>query len=1083
MAQYQPMRRIAIFILLCVITAAAQQSTEITSALVEARLRALRLRPNLTEEQLNQVSEVYRATLDQIRLREDWIKQAEQLKAELEDRQQPSSAADEPKLEYPQDATSEQLHQLYEQAANSLNIARDELAATEQRLKDLAERRKALPEIVAEAKLRLDRTSKERIEAAYPELDAARQMLRKATIQALTSEVQYYESELLAAPLREKFLTAEREMAARKLSQLERLNAQWQALLTSYTRSEAERMLQIANRDLEQVASNPVLKRLAEQNLALAQARVSRFNTLAKIDLTQTELDSTRQKLAQLQESFTRLRSRIAAIGLTDSTGVLLRKTMEELPDAREYRRYISSRQQELSSTQLQILELEEEQTRSLKLEESLRVELEGELQESLKKLLETRALLLKTQIAELNRYFDLIMELDIEQKRLVDEIGRNRIFIEENILWVKTLPTFSLWDLPNSFTFLKSRINLGFVRSNLATFAENLQRNLFRSILLVVCALLAIYTLHHMRLKLRGYISQIGVLEAAQPGIDDIHGTIKVFFSTILLSTFRPAMVLILWTVLDYVGESSVLVNALATGLQTIIIPYLTTRFLLAFTMPMGLAQAHLEWSSERVSTLRALMRIVNTLVLPTAFLVSFLQALNMVEREQAVASRIAYILSQLVLAYVIFRLSHPARGVVYEEQDEQRYWLRTLICTVASFTPLLLALFSAMGYYYAATHLSSLFGKTVLALSYLITLKAVAYSLVIARAVRQGEEASAEDQKSLEQVKLQAYRMISHGSTIIFMLFLLFIWTPVVPALTYLNRVELWATSVEVVKQVTGEDGKAVSRVVDERVSIKLTDLIICLMIVLITLVTARNVPGFIEIVFLQRLPFDAGARYAFTVVSRYIIVTTGLFLSAGRLGIKWGHVQWMIAAISVGLGFGLQEIFSNFISGLIILFERPVRVGDIVTVGETTGTVSRIRIRSTTITDYDMKELIIPNKNFITGQVINWTLSTTVSRVTVPVQVAYNTDTALVFQLLQQAVEAVPVVLKEPAPVVLFTGFGQDGLDFKLFFYIPTRDVYVEALSQVNEQIYSLFNQKGISIPYPQRDVHIRSIGGDS
>lgn len=1079
MAKYLAMRRTLIILLTVVATATAQQSLEPTAALVEARLRALKLRTNLSEEQLNQVSAVYRDILDQIKLREDWVKQSEQLKAELDVPTQSQEVDTELKPEYPQNATPEQLQQLYEQATTSLNLARDELTASEQKLKNLTERRKALPEILAEARLRLDGLNKERLESTYPDLDAARQMLRKARIQALTSELQYYEAELLSVPLREKLLTVERETAARKVSRLERLNAEWRAIVAAHTRSEAERLLQTARKDLQELASNPVLKRVAERNLALAEARV-RFNAPAKIDQTRNELDSTRQLLTELHESFSRLKDRVAAIGLTDSTGVLLRKKLEELPDSHEYRRRISSRQQELSSAQLRILEFEEELARSAALEERERAELKRysqlDLEESLKRLSQTRALLLSTQITELNRYFDLIMELDIEQQKLVDEIMRNRRFIEENILWVKTLPTFSLWDLPNSFTFLKSRITTGLFSSSLTIFAENLQQNLLKSLLLIAGALLAVYTLYQTRLKLRGYIARVGTVEAAQPGIDDIHGTIKVFFSTLLLSTFRPMTVLIVWVVLGYIGENSVFVHALARGLQTIIIPYLTTRFLLAFTMPMGLAQAHLEWSDERIATLRKFMRTVNTLVLPATFLVSFLQALNISERDQAVASRIVYILSNLVLAYIIFRLSHPVHGVVYEQQDKDKYWLHMLICAAASLTPLLLALFSAMGYYYAATHLSSLFGKTVLALSYLITLKTVAYSLVIARAAK--NEVSTEEQKSLEQFKLQAYRMISHGSTIIFMLFLLFIWTPVIPALTYLNRIELWSTSVEVDKQVVGEDGQAVSRVVKETVSIKLTDLIVCFAIVLITIATARNVPGFIEIVFLQRLPFDAGARYAFTVVSRYIIVTAGLILSAGSLGLKWGHVQWMVAAVSVGLGFGLQEIFSNFISGLIILFERPVRVGDIVTVGETTGTISRIRIRSTTITDYDMKELIIPNKNFITGQVINWTLSTSVSRVTVPIQVAYHTDTEVVVRLLKQAADAVPLVLKEPRPVVLFVGFGQNGLDFKLFFYIPNRDVYVEALSRVNEQINTLFNQNAIEIPYPQRDVHIRS-----
>ena len=111
--------------------------------------------------------------------------------------------------------------------------------------------------------------------------------------------------------------------------------------------------------------------------------------------------------------------------------------------------------------------------------------------------------------------------------------------------------------------------------------------------------------------------------------------------------------------------------------------------------------------------------------------------------------------------------------------------------------------------------------------------------------------------------------------------------------------------------------------------------------------------------EIVILQRLPLDAGARYAASTVSRYLIVVTGFLLGFRAVGIGWSSVQWLIAAMTVGLGFGLQEIFANFVSGIILLFERPIRVGDTVTIGDITGTVTRIQIRATTILDWDNKD----------------------------------------------------------------------------------------------------------------------------
>ena len=128
-------------------------------------------------------------------------------------------------------------------------------------------------------------------------------------------------------------------------------------------------------------------------------------------------------------------------------------------------------------------------------------------------------------------------------------------------------------------------------------------------------------------------------------------------------------------------------------------------------------------------------------------------------------------------------------------------------------------------------------------------------------------------------------------------------------------------------------------------------------------------------------------------------------GLALAFDAIGIGWSSIQWLVAAIGVGLGFGLQEIFANFISGLIILFERPIRVGDVVSVGDVSGTVSRIRTRATWITAFDRKELLVPNKEFVTGQLINWTLSDAVLRLSIPVGIAYGSDTNRAIEVLEQ------------------------------------------------------------------------------
>jgi potassium efflux system protein len=183
--------------------------------------------------------------------------------------------------------------------------------------------------------------------------------------------------------------------------------------------------------------------------------------------------------------------------------------------------------------------------------------------------------------------------------------------------------------------------------------------------------------------------------------------------------------------------------------------------------------------------------------------------------------------------------------------------------------------------------------------------------------------------------------------------------------------------------------------------------------------------------------------------------------------------------VAAMTVGLGFGLQEIFANFVSGLIILFERPIRVGDVVTAGDVTGAVTKIRIRATTITNWDRKELIIPNKEFVTGRVMNWTLSDQVNRVTINVGVAYGTDAATVLEILEQIAEEHPQILDDPAPIISFEEFGASSLNFALRACLPNLDVRLKTITELHQTIQRRFAEANIEIAFPQQDIHVRSI----
>jgi potassium efflux system protein len=312
------------------------------------------------------------------------------------------------------------------------------------------------------------------------------------------------------------------------------------------------------------------------------------------------------------------------------------------------------------------------------------------------------------------------------------------------------------------------------------------------------------------------------------------------------------------------------------------------------------------------------------------------------------------------------------------------------------------------------------------------------------------------------------QRSRTLVNIVTLVLGFFLLWaIWAPVLPALKLAGGTPLWTYMMEI-------DG------VKQSVPITLAHLVTALVAVGLTIAAARNLPDVLELLLLNRLPLDAGARYAVHTLLRYGITAIGIIFTFGALGLRWSNIQWLVAALGVGLGFGLQEIVANFICGLIILFERPFRVGDAVTIGDQTGSVTKIRIRATTITDWDRRELIVPNKEFITGKLINWSLSDPITRVVVPVGVAYGSDTQATEKLLLKIARENLMVLSQPEPSALFLGFGDNSLNFELRGFVRGWQNRLPVIHHLHLAIEREFRNAGINIAFPQRDVHLDATG---
>ena len=307
-------------------------------------------------------------------------------------------------------------------------------------------------------------------------------------------------------------------------------------------------------------------------------------------------------------------------------------------------------------------------------------------------------------------------------------------------------------------------------------------------------------------------------------------------------------------------------------------------------------------------------------------------------------------------------------------------------------------------------------------------------------------------------DSLKLLNLAMLALGAVGIWL-----VWSDVLPALGIFESVTLYEHEVNVEGVVSSQP-------------VTLSDLgKVILTLVVLTLLIKR-LPAFLEILLRQRSAISPGSLYAIKSLSIYALIGAGVVVIFSALGGTWKEIQWIFAALGVGIGFGLQEIVANFISGLIILFERPIRVGDVVTVGDVSGTVSKIRIRATTIRDWDRKELLVPNKEFITSRLLNWSLSDSVTRILVPVGVAYGSNVELAMRLILESAKECEKIIDEPGPSVTFDEFGDNALTLTARVYIDNIDYRVTAASDLHRLINDKFNKAGIVIAFPQRDVHL-------
>jgi potassium efflux system protein len=899
---------------------------------------------------------------------------------------------------------------------------------------------------------------------AEPSFAEASQWLARAERASLREEQQALSAQLDSQPVRYSAMTVERAELQAKIDTL----VQRTKLLSSQL--QAKLMSTAAQNSLNLATDSPVYELAHEyqaENLSLREQRL-------ELELDFTNHSAERQVLRRstriLNERFASAQRVVKFANQSDDLGGALVAYWEELNRLRLQKPEEGIANQ-VGDLVVSRIRHEESLAKMLNATVYLNTALSNEglnpssvsqsEREVLLALILARRELLRSIIAIQSDVIDTLSELQAGFEEHAQTVLEYRRFLDPLVLW---LPSGSrLWK--TDFTQMPAEVQV--LLEAAADIELDLQARFF-----VFMALALVLLLFHSRL--RDYQHRQNEL-ISRPRHASINHTAMALLATALRAAPPALMVAALASL--FATDKDLYSVALTVVLYNVAGWLFTEKVLSLLCEKEGVAREHFHWKEPLCDRLRLETRWFLRWLLPALAVAAVLYRLY---GTVPLLGRLA------MLALILWIALHISKAIVRSVKASGRQILSTtiirfqLILALSAFT-------AAIGVVFGL-RLSVIFViSTVLdTLQYGIAL-AIAYSFLLhwlqlarrrlrfeellkARAAQSDQPLSEmgvveEEKENLADLGEETRQLLNAAAFAVGFSMLYFLWAPILPVFNAMSAVTLWSSTVMV------EGVATVNRV-------SLETLIFVVLLVGITVYAARKLPALVELVMRSRTDVSAGTRYTVSTLLNYIILGAGILVALSRLGLDWSKLQWLVAALGVGIGFGLQEIVANFICGLIILFERPISVGDIITVGDQDGVVTRIRIRATTIRDWDNKELVIPNKEIITGRLLNWSLTDTRLRLTLPVGVAYGSDAALALKILADTVADDKRVLADPAPSIIFSDFGDNSLNMVCRFYIDNVDNMWPVKTALHLAIYRRFEEAGIVISFPQRDVHLDS-----
>ena len=986
--------------------------------------------------------------------------------------------------------SSAQLDQEILQVSSQLLEEGRQAQQEQDRAREISDSLSQLPQQQTDARRAMtesDRRLQSGSAAASPQ-SQAQLWARQAENAVNKARVDELELAQLSANNRQELARMRADLHQRKAAQLDN----YLQALRNQLNEQRQREAELALARTEQLAENsgdlpPVISDQFRVNRDLSGA----LNQQAqRMDLVASQQRLATNQIIQVRQALGTLREQSQWLGASNLLGEALRAQVARLPDMPKSQQ-IDNEMAQLRVQRLRYEDLLQQQETLRKAHQADGQPFSAEQRRILDAQLKTQRELLNSLISGCDTLILEITKLKVANTQLQDALTDVKDATHRYLFWTADISPIGLnypVEVARDLSRLLSLDTLGQLGKALAMMVTSRETvlPLIGAVLLVGFSL---RTRRHFNAFLARSASKVGKVTQ-----DRFRLTVRTVFWSILVALPLP----VLWAALGYGLQHAwpyPIAVAFGDGI-TATLPLLWAFMIsAAFARPNGLFVVHFRWPQTRVARATRYYSLTIGLIVPLIMLL--IAFANMEDRQfSASLGRLCFILICGALSIVTVSLKRAGIPLYLDKEGNGDNLVNRVLWNLMIAIPLAAALASMIGYLATAQALLARLETSVaiwflLLVIYhiirrwmLIQRRRIAFDRarqrradMLANRARHEEEKESAAQNGevdvdepiidLDAISAQSLRLVRSILTLIALVSVIVLWSEIHSAFGFLENIRLWdvSTTVQGVESIQ---------------PITLGSVLIAILVLIITTQLVRNMPALLELALLQHLNLTPGTGYAITTLTKYILMLVGGLIGFSMIGIEWSKLQWLVAALGVGLGFGLQEIFANFISGLIILFEKPIRIGDTVTIRDLTGSITRINTRATTIIDWDRKEIIVPNKAFITEQFVNWSLSDSVTRVVLTIPAPAHVDSEEVTTVLRQACERCSYVLDVPAPDVFLVDLQQGIQLFELRIHAAEMGHRMPLRHELHQLILKGFAEHGIEMPFPPFQVRMETLG---